>query len=766
MWNSADSDPPLLPRTLRNISRVLIPAALSILLFSCARSEDVAVIRPDENPRTALIQSGKLPRFEAIRKNDAVNAPGGSLTSAYRIFLPNDVRNGFLLPPGKSLSWKLETSRKCRFRCRIRWAGKEGTALLKVFLRSKGKEAWPVKEIPVPTTHWDLLSFTIPFSGNTPVEIELHAEETSGDIEVPVLVANPEILQDTHLPRKPSILLISIDTLRRDHLSIYGYSRPTSPALRRWAAQNAVVFDQAVSAASWTLPSHVSLLTGLDAAHHGINHDVGDNIRKTGTYSVMDLDFLAEILRDSGWMTAAWTGGAYLHERFGFSQGFERFLSWSDRAHDAREFPLHLRYALRLLKTHRKNPVFIFLHSYAVHDPYRARPRAWKELFGTEAPPGRFALNSPKNDPSRGFRQINRLLFRPPDGGQRKLRSGEIEKAVRMYDSGIRYVDDQLASFLDELHSNGLDQNLIIVLTSDHGEAFGAGERWGHIDLSDDVLRVPLLISFPKEMGAGRRIEDQVSSTDLVPTLLDYLGIEAESHCDGHSLLPLISGKKREGAQIVFSLCEAANRGISMRLDNEKKLVFDTTPWDTASPGFKLFDLKEDPFELHPQERGIPDELKTVLLRYLEEKASGLRLEIINNSGQSFSGDLLGAMIRPVGTKMLRPGKAELHLNQIGKATFSLPDGEKMLLSFEKVFGAHIKIKAESPDRSTSLDRTLNLRRCPIRIAFDGRRWKESDSGRIILRLEWHGGNRSLGEHPLQHGEEVRDQLKALGYIE
>jgi len=766
MWNSADSGHLLLSRTLRNIPRVLLPAALSLLLFSCARSGVVDVIRPGEAPRTPLIQSEPTQHFEAVRKKAAVQAPPGNLNSAYRILFPNDVRNGFLLKPGTSLSWKLETSRKCRFRCRIRRAEKEKTALLKVFLRSKGRNTRFVKEMAVPTKHWDLLSFPIPLSGNTPVEIVLHAEGISGNMKVPVLVANPEILQDVHSPRKPSILLISIDTLRADHLSCYGYSRPTSPALGRWAAQNAVTFDQAVSAASWTLPSHVSLLTGLDAAHHGINHDVGETVRKTGAYSVADLDFLAEILRDSGWMTAAWTGGAYLHERFGFSQGFERFQSWSDRSHDAEEFPLHLRYALRLLKTHRDNPVFIFLHSYAVHDPYRARLRAWKELFGTEPPPGRFALNSPKNDPSHGFRQRNKLLFRPAGGGQRKLKSGEIERAVRMYDSGIRYVDDQLGDFLKELHNKGLDQELIIVLTSDHGEAFGTGNRWGHIDLSDDVLRVPLFISFPEGLGAGRRIEDQISSTDLVPTLLEFLGIEAESRCDGHSLLPLISGRKREENRVVFSYSEAANRGCAMRLDDGKKLVFDTTAWSDGFPEFKLFNLGKDPLELYPQDQGIPSELKTALLHYLEEKASGLRLEIINNTGQNFSGDLLGAMIRPVGTKTLKPGGATLHFIKMGKASFLLPGGERMLLSFEKVFGSHIGIKAKNPDGSIGLDRTFNLRRCPIHLALDGRQWIESDSGSITIGIEWHGGDRSLGAHPLEHGEDVREQLKALGYIE
>jgi len=468
MWNAPDSRFFSVLRNLCGISRILLPAVLC-LLPGCSRNSSVDVIRPGEATRTALIQAEPTQHFEAIQNKSAARAPAGNPNTPCRIIFPDDVRNGFLLRPGKTLAWKLMTNHACRFHCRIRRADMQGKVLLKVFLRSKGESIRCVKEMEVPWQHWDLLSFTIPVSHNIPVEIELRADGGSKDL--PILVANPEILQDTQPSRQPSILLISIDTLRPDHLSCYGYSRPTSPVLGRWAAQKAVVFDQVISAASWTLPSHVSMLTGLDAAHHGINHDVGNTVRKTGAYSVESLDFLAEMLHDSGWMTAAWTGGAYLHPKFGFAQGFELYRSWSDRSHDTMEFPLHLRHALRLLKTHRNNPVFIFLHSYAVHDPYRARPRAWKELFETDPPPGRFALNSPKNDPLRGFRQINRLLFRPPGGGQRALKSGELEKAIRMYDSGIRYVDDQLASFFDKLHSNGLDRNLIIVLTSDHGRS-------------------------------------------------------------------------------------------------------------------------------------------------------------------------------------------------------------------------------------------------------------------------------------------------------
>ncbi len=749
------------------IQGLLLGMSLLVFPAGCGHPSQGIVIRQGAAARTALVVSEPTRRFEALDNGKAALPPGGDPSRPTRIILPNDVRSGYVLPLDQGLSFRLETEEACSFRCRLRRAEAEGRVRCRILLHHEGSPSEVLADAKVPVRHWKLISVEIPRFGTKGAELEIRGEGVDGNPRSPVLLANPEILQETQSHRKPSLLLISVDTLRRDHMSCYGYSLPTSPSIDHWAAEKAVIFDQDISAASWTLPSHVSMLTGLDAAHHGINHDVGRSDIKTGAHAFGDLDLLSKVLRRSGWATAAWTGGAYLHEKFGFAQGFDRFQSWPDRGHDASELTTHLRQTLGFLKSHRNCQTFVFLHTYAVHDPYRARPQAWKELFGEAPPPsGRIALFSPKNDPGHGFRQINELRFRPSNGGQRKLREGELEEAVKMYDSGIRYVDDQLGSFFDEIRRTGLDDNLIVVLTSDHGEAFGEGERFGHIDLSDDVLRVPLFISFPDGRMAGGRIAAQISSTDIYPTLLEYLGITTPDTIDGRSLLSQLGRSTPAKQPPVFSLSEAANRGLSMRFEDGRKLIFDTTAWADGEPRFRMFDLRKDPLEIHPTTLHVPQEQITTLLDYLDKKAAGLRLELVNDSDREFSGKLSGSMIRPVGTKSLRPDRSRPRFDGIGKASFLLPAGESLHLSFEKVFGSQLRIDASGTGGYASLSRTLHLRRTPYHLGFDGKRWINSDDGVLKIRLEWHGGDRSLGEVPLAHNDELRKQLRALGYLQ
>jgi len=702
--------------------------------------------------------------FVALDGDKARPAPKGAPDQAYRISLPHEDREAFLLGATRRIVFRFDGSRAWKFLASSRRAVDDGPTRLVITLRGESGLLRRMDEGLVSADAWNNISLDSP-AGNGPVTLSVENLPVSGYPKAPIILANPELLFDGPQSDKPTILLISIDTMRRDHLSCYGYSRATSPALENWASNQAVIFDQDISAASWTLPSHVSLLTGLDAAHHGINHDVGGNRGKTGAHHVNTLNFMAEILRRHGWTTAAWTGGAYLDAKFGFSQGFQRYSSWPNRAHDHQELSTHLKAALDYLRVHRRSANFVFLHTYAVHDPYRAWPDAWKELFDSAPPVGRFALHSPKNKVETGFRQRNELRFRGPNAPGRSLQRGELDRAIRMYDSGIRHVDDLLGSFFDTLKGEGLDRNLLVILTSDHGESFGEGNRWGHIDLSDEVLRVPLLISFPDGLGAGKRVASQISSTDILPTLLDYLGLDGGDSADGRSFLPLVAGDGGRPHDPVFSLSEAANRGLSMRFEDGRKIVFDTTAWFDPSPQLLLYRLHEDPTETRPIRRNIPQDLIDRSLRYLEEKASGLRLEILNHSQQAFCGTLEGAMIRPVGTKLLRPGKARLQFKKIGKAGFQLEPQQDLYLSFEKVFGNHLSIKAAVQGK-VILDRSFDIRKGPVELGFDGEAWNRNPQESISIRLRWHGGERTLGEHPLKHEAELRNQLKALGYIE
>ncbi len=738
---------------------------VSVVVIGCSGTPNTLVVDPGTSPRTPLVTAEPDLRFTAMDGKNAAPAPR-DWEVPRKIFLPNEVRNGFVLPIGRTLRWKLLPGNGLQFRCEVRRARPDGGVRLVFIVHREDQSSETAASVEVPGKHWTSVTVPLEARSGHPIEVECRVETFGGEPEAPVLLANPEIIQAGAKDDRPDILLISIDTLRWDHLSTAGYSRPTSPSIDHWAADRAVTFEQAISAASWTLPSHVSMLTGLDAAHHGVNHDVGGAHRKTGAYAVSDLKFLAEIVVENGWKTTALTGGAYLDPRFGFAQGFDLYRSWSDRAKDAAELPTHIKAVIATLEEGRKVPDFVFLHTYAVHDPYRAWPRAWQELFDTAPAPGRFALHSPKNDPARGFRQVNELVFRPPAGGQRPLEKGQLETAVRMYDSGIRFVDDQIGALFAALEKRGLDKNLIVILTSDHGESLGEGDRLGHVDLTDEVIRVPLFIALPDRQEAGRRITEQVRSVDILPTLVDILDIETPGCPDGISLLPLIRGGIPAVAPEAFTLSSAANRGLSMRLADGRKLLFDTTAWPDGQPQFRMFNLGTDPLELRPKTQELPTDMVSGLVEYLEKKAAGLRLEIRNHSTEPFSGNLRGSMIRPTGTKLFHPGTARLTFVRIGEADFSLAPGEELHLSFEKVFGPRLKIKAQQASGSARIGKTFDLdEEQQISMAYDGRRWRRTNAGVITLRLGWHGGDRNLGESLPEYDSDLREQLEALGYV-
>jgi len=746
-------------RTLWICVLALLPA-----LFPGCRRASTPLIDTLHESRVPLIEEEPSREFEALKDQVAAPAPSDGALRARKIRLPSDVRNGYIVPVGGGFGRRFLGEGTLVFRCRVRRAIDDGRLKLTLSI----PEAGILKEFEPPGDRWMKIDCPITAATRAEFHLEIRISPLEGHPVAPVFLANPEFLRPGIEDDRPNILFISVDTLRRDHLSYFGYQRPSCPKLSRWAHENAAGFDQAITAASWTLPAHVSMLTGLDAARHGINHDVGGSSRKTGAYGVFELDFLAEKLRRAGWTTAAFTGGAYVHEKFGFAQGFDRFLSWPDRAHDAEELPRHCRLCTEFFSSHRTSPAFVFLHTYAVHDPYRAWPEAWKHLFPTDPPGARIALHSPKNDPKKAFKQVNELLFRPRNGKQRPLLSDELELAEKMYDTGIRFTDEMLGQLFQHLREEDLDRNLVIIVTSDHGESLGEGGRFGHVDLSDEVLRVPLFFSFPDRLGAGRLIREQIRSVDIVPTLLEYLGLlSSKGQFDGVSLLPLLRGETWKDPGRAWSFSEAANRGISLRLPSGKKLLFDTTAWQGSGPQLEFFDSRADPREEHPIISKIPPQLIERVEEYLDARASGLRLVLSNHSGQRFSGILEGGMIRPVGTKILNLTDARLTFLEMGKAAFALEDGEEIRLSFEKVFGNRLEIHTEDTGRIPGMKDVFDLDRLTgeTGISFDGRHWVESRNGEIEIRIGWRGGNRELDTSSNIEDEELLRQLQALGYI-
>lgn len=615
------------------------------------------------------------------------------------------------------------------------------------------------------------------------------------------LWGHPEVLRPASAPSKqpPNVLFISLDTVRADRLSLYGHDRPTSPFLDAWAQSNAVVFEQAIAAAPWTLPSHMTLFSGLDALRHGINHDVGQSPNGKGR----GFDLLSEILRRQGYDTAATTGGAYMHPKYGFGSGFTSYRYWNDRARDDDELTEGIDHALAFLAEERPRPFFYLFHTYAAHDPYEAQQPFFERVAspGVEAVEGEIALYSPPNEPQLAFHQQIHYELRQ-DGQKRVLDTSDRPLLEAFYDSGLARLDAELGRLLSGLEELGLDQNTVVVITSDHGEnLLEANRPVGHLDLYDSNLRVPLIIAWPQGRsagrGAGRRVAQQVRATDVLPTILASLGLPLPDAIDGVSLLPLVDAlggseaSRKTLTDLVppdaWSYSASSNRGLSLRR-GDSKLIINNNAWrpaivdtsDIIPGGHELYELTEDMGEQSdvwaqieaPSEEAA--DLRRRLVAYWQKHGQGLRLTVHHPGPGELVGQLKGPMVRPVATKSIDLDCQCLSWKEMGHATFRLSAGHSFTLQFEKVFGSRLEVSGHLQDGSLRdpFGHTFDADHLPkdgvLQWSTD-RHWHTSDDGNDdsvpFLRLFWQGERRLAEESPSSSDPELRRQLEALGYL-
>ena len=309
-------------------------------------------------------------------------------------------------------------------------------------------------------------------------------------------------------PERPNILLISIDSLRADHLHCYGYDRPTSPTIDGLATEG-TLFQTCVAPTSWTLPSHLTMLTGLPPEEHGVFWDRA----AIGPQAV----FLAEVLKDSGYATAGFASGPYLGGSFGFTQGFdvydESVIKGSWESHRGSTSPTTIGLVQTWLEAWseggKQKPFFLFVHMWDVHYDY-APPSPYNTLFDPHYSGTITADNYALGDHVH------------PDMDARDL-----EHVIALYDGEIRYTDRHLGRLLDSLKGLEVFEQTITVVTSDHGDEFFEHGQKGHRNaLYDESLLVPLIFRYPARVAAGRVIGPQVRLMDLPVTLLSLAGVE------------------------------------------------------------------------------------------------------------------------------------------------------------------------------------------------------------------------------------------------
>ena len=385
----------------------------------------------------------------------------------------------------------------------------------------------------------------------------------------------------------PNVVLISIDSLRADHLGSYGYGRETSPFLDQLASEG-VRFENAVSTTSWTLPAHAALFTGLVDSAHGV-------VDNGQTLSENNLT-LAEVLQGHGYHTAGFFGGPYLHETFGLAQGFDVWescmgvgtgsdsvrreaMSEASSSHGDVTGERTLDAVRRWLAGGVQEPAFLFLHMWDVHYDY-IPPAEYVERFDPnyQGPiDGRNVANDPRLTADMDPRDLEHLVAR--------------------YDGEIRYTDDVLRRILAELETAGFLQDAIVVVTSDHGEEFFEHGGKGHQrTLFDEVLRVPLIFHSPGRLPAGTVLNDQVRLIDLMPTLVRLAGIDAALPLQGRDLGDLWRGGSLDPVPALAELSVNDEALFAVRTNEEKLLV------NEKSGTSARYDLEQDPGELRALE--------------------------------------------------------------------------------------------------------------------------------------------------------------------
>jgi arylsulfatase A-like enzyme len=325
-------------------------------------------------------------------------------------------------------------------------------------------------------------------------------------------------------PDPPNILFIVIDTLRADHVSCYGYERPTSPNIDSLARQG-VLFEIAISTAPYTAPSHASLLTGRYPYQHGVQW-----VTRRPVFDGRYLT-LPEALQAHGYRTAAFSANRFWFTREqGFGRGFNRFKDtfrspvqmamrtvyghqieasivkgisedypWRTRASGINRSVLHW------LKQDSNRPFFAFVNYFDVHDPYFP-PRSYRGKFSALENPGGI-VNSYQN------------RFNP------QMTPQQVQDEIDAYDGAISYADDHIAQLLTQIGDLGLGENLLVIITSDHGEAFGEHGAFLHPNsVYREEIHVPLVIWQPDRIPAGVRVSQPVTIASLPATVMELVG--------------------------------------------------------------------------------------------------------------------------------------------------------------------------------------------------------------------------------------------------
>ncbi len=382
-------------------------------------------------------------------------------------------------------------------------------------------------------------------------------------------------------PKGPNIVFITMDTTRRDHCSVYGYERDTTPNLRAVADAGAL-FNLAYAPTASTGPSHATMFTSL--------YPVAHRVIKNGRVLTAEHETLAEILQGAGYETAAVVSSFVLDAKFGYAQGFDSYdddMAFKRSSMRMREWEGHTiekgfdqraddvtKKAIRWVTKQRdpRKNFLLFIHYFDPHSPY-SPPKPFASRFGSPSP-----------------------------------QAGDMDGPMRRYDEEILFMDHEIGRFLESLDALAGAENTIVVVAGDHGECLGQHGHLEHgLNIYEEAVRVPLLIRWPGQVAPGTVFQEPVEMVDLVPTLLELAGIQPKDvGFQGKSLARALQGKASlDAGRPVFLHRRhyVYNPGIPTQGDARgEKFAIRVRNWkyiEGPEEGTKeLFNLEQDPGEL------------------------------------------------------------------------------------------------------------------------------------------------------------------------
>ena len=380
------------------------------------------------------------------------------------------------------------------------------------------------------------------------------------------------------------LLVLSIDTLRADRLGAYGYERKTSPRIDAFA-RSAVLFEEVYSNSPKTASSHMTLFTSLMPTAHGVRNIATE---EGGELTVLARSrrTLAEVLQRNGYWTGAVVNGGNLQPQMGFQRGFGP--GWVTLVDDVSKI---VDGALAMVDAAPKNkPPFLFVHTYQVHGPYvppaKFVERFCPELRGTvgervEALIGRSYVDL--------WRNVRKEYWE----GWEDFDDEDTACLSDLYDGEIAYTDREIGRLFKGLERRGFLDRAIVVVLSDHGEEFAEHGRYDHNQLFREDLHVPLIIRLPDGRGAGSRVAGAAGLIDVMPTLLDLLGITGPREMMGRSLAMAIERLETDGRPVAAERVRWANDYQASLRSSDWNVVFHAQRGELAS-----YDMHGDPAEL------------------------------------------------------------------------------------------------------------------------------------------------------------------------